>query len=127
MTKVVSALTVCKRRIMFFSFLAIGLSGFVDSKRGESIYIVTSDFSSVFLKLSIGEKKQKIKGNKIKNIFLLFKEKKIINNVFFSIVCDNGWMAYKNYCYRFSNNKLTFSEAVVSFLYLDSNYFFSHS
>lgn len=75
MTKVVSALTVCKRRIMFFSFLAIGLSGFVDSERGESIYIVTSDFNSVFLKLSTGVKKQKIKGNKIKNIFLLIQRK----------------------------------------------------
>ena len=34
---------------MFFNFLPIGLSGFVDSERGESIYIVTSDFNSVFL------------------------------------------------------------------------------
>ena len=55
MTKVVSALTVCKRRIMFFSFLAIGLSGFVDPEPGESIYIVTSDFN--FFKLSTGVKK----------------------------------------------------------------------
>ena len=75
MTKVVSALTVCKRRIMFFSFLAIGLSGFVDSKRGESIYIVTSDFSSVFFKTKYRRKKAKNKGKQNQKHFSTIQRK----------------------------------------------------
>lgn len=63
----------------------------------------------------------KIKGKTPQNgLFLLplFEEKKLIKLFFFMIVCDNGWRAYKNHCYWFSDDKAVFSNAVVSWLHM---------